>query len=479
MRLRVVAAVIFSLGAAIFGMRAWVHAHQRRDFARPETRAQYETILVAAYPLPAGTVLTRDRLASVRMPAWRVPPDTARDLPVTRTILRHSVLRVALAAGAPIRRPELLRRPEALPIRTAAWVASVVSARDAITPTGLANLGGAFVGLYVLGGGRMTTYFYDGLDFRGHPGAGPPLWGGGGEAFAAAPWGLAGLAEAGPYSLIGRMLGDLATPLPAAAAFTPPAAAFATGLNPQPGVLLANQPGAPAYGDAGGAGGAVGNAPVAGGAAADGGGVPMALQQVAVPGIAAGGLAPTAAIRTAAPLSTTAGTLTGTSSTPTGTSGSGGATGSSSSGSPPGGSSSSASPGGGGGGTAAEVSEPSSLLLLAAALLDLTLLCLVRRRRRLAEAKPGPAREPAVPLAERTAPVQAAALRSAISRVFRLSPDAARMRCSSARIRSWRAASIRRHWPSGATSRAATCGFAASSARMVSARNAYPAPEAA
>ena len=72
-----------------------------------------------------------------------------------------------------------------------------------------------------------------------------------------------------------------------------------------------------------------------------------------------------------------------------------------------------------------------------------------------------------------------ARLLDTISNVLLLSPGISRIRRSSPCISSCLSESTRRHCPSGATIRAATCGLRGSSSTMVSARNRYPSPDAA
>jgi pilus assembly protein CpaB len=104
--------MVFRLG--IFGVliaalvAVMVFAYSLLNQTKPQAQhaaapsPQVEQILAAAQPLPAGSLLQPSQVTAITVPIAGAPADALLDTPINRSALTGSMVRTALAQGAPI-----------------------------------------------------------------------------------------------------------------------------------------------------------------------------------------------------------------------------------------------------------------------------------------------------------------------------------------------------------------------------------------
>jgi pilus assembly protein CpaB len=80
--------------------------HQAQSTTAPAP--QVEQILAAAQPLPAGSLLQPSQVTAITVPIAGAPADALLDTPANRSALTGSMVRTALAQGAPILNSEVI-----------------------------------------------------------------------------------------------------------------------------------------------------------------------------------------------------------------------------------------------------------------------------------------------------------------------------------------------------------------------------------
>ena len=100
---RIALLVLMAVGLAGFGAVAWISLHPATPTPQvadgSPIASEKASILVAAKPLRAGTLLKPEDLAAQEMPAGKVPPGASRDSPTVRTDLIGAMIRRNLTAG--------------------------------------------------------------------------------------------------------------------------------------------------------------------------------------------------------------------------------------------------------------------------------------------------------------------------------------------------------------------------------------------